>query len=314
MAEQWQSAERPGWAPAPQRSRRRWVLAAAAGAAWMLLFVLTHSMLGATVLVLLLAAFAGGCLLSARTLGGNSSSSWLGRLAGRPGPDDQDGSPAGPLPAGARPGYRVTRGREYPGVEAPPSRLTRDWPGPGWAERADRPPAAAPRPAAAGSRPAAGITPARSRAWLPQTGEVVAAAGYTPAAGTPAQDEAWLPRTGAVASPAMAAGLPTMAESCLPQVPELRLVTGGRVTKTSRSGALAGRGEVELVLPAVSTVSREHARFTYTSGQWWVANLGRNGLTLNGTPLAGAGHAIRDGDSIRWGHRPDAPVSRVEIG
>src|SRR5579875_470869 len=131
MAEQWQSAERPGWAPAPQRSRRRWVLAAVAGAAWVLLFVLTGSMLGATVLVLLLAAFAGGCLLSSRTLGDSDRPSWLGRLVGHPWPDDRDGTPAGPLPAGARPGYREP---EFSGVDAagPARRLTRDWPGPDW--------------------------------------------------------------------------------------------------------------------------------------------------------------------------------------
>jgi len=67
------------------------------------------------------------------------------------------------------------------------------------------------------------------------------------------------------------------------------------------------------VLPQVPTVSREHARFTFAGGQWWVANLGRNGLTLNGVPLV-AGQPVRDGDSIRWGNKPDALLSRVEIG
>ena len=36
---------------------------------------------------------------------------------------------------------------------------------------------------------------------------------------------------------------------------------------------------MDLVLPQVPTVSREHARFTFTDGRWWVANLGRNGLS-----------------------------------
>jgi pSer/pThr/pTyr-binding forkhead associated (FHA) protein len=70
---------------------------------------------------------------------------------------------------------------------------------------------------------------------------------------------------------------------------------------------------VELPLPGVPTVSREHARFTYAGGQWWVTNLGRNGLTLNGAPLAGQ-RPVRDGDSIGWGSQADAPVSRIEIG
>jgi hypothetical protein len=110
------------------------------------------------------------------------------------------------------------------------------------------------------------------------------------------------------------AGPLTVAEPVAPAIPVLTLVTGGAVAQTRRSGARAGRGEVDLILPQVATVSREHARFTYTDGQWWVANLGRNGLTLNGTPLAGGGHPLHDGDSIRWGMRPDALVSRVEIG
>jgi pSer/pThr/pTyr-binding forkhead associated (FHA) protein len=110
-----------------------------------------------------------------------------------------------------------------------------------------------------------------------------------------------------------ATGLPTVAEAAGPAIPQLRLVTGDNVAQTRTSGARAGRGEVDLVLPQVPTVSREHARFTFTDGQWWVANLGRNGLTLNGVPLV-AGQALSDGDSIRWGNKPDALLSRVEIG
>lgn len=108
-------------------------------------------------------------------------------------------------------------------------------------------------------------------------------------------------------------GPPTVAEAGGHPVPVLRLVTGGSAAQTRVSGARAGRGEVELVLPEVPTVSREHARFTYADGQWWVTNLGRNGLTVNGVPLAGR-RPVRDGDSIRWGSKPDAPVSRVEVG
>jgi hypothetical protein len=106
---------------------------------------------------------------------------------------------------------------------------------------------------------------------------------------------------------------PTVAEWHAPPVPLLKLVTGDSVTQTRTSGARAGRGAVELVLPQVPTVSREHARFTFSEGQWWIANLGRNGLTLNGMPLAGE-HPLRDGDTIRWGGKPDALQSQVTIG
>jgi FHA domain len=107
-------------------------------------------------------------------------------------------------------------------------------------------------------------------------------------------------------------GMPTVIELRHSTVPVLRLVTGGSVAETRVSGARAGRGHVELKLPGEPTVSREHARFTFSDGQWWIANLGRNGLTLNGAALAGE-QPLHDGDSIRWGMRPDALLSRVEI-
>jgi FHA domain len=107
---------------------------------------------------------------------------------------------------------------------------------------------------------------------------------------------------------------PTVAEAARPAIPLLRLATGDDVVETQFSGARAGRGTgVELLLPDVPTVSREHARFTYSDGQWWIANLGLNGLTLNGVALAGE-HPLRDGDTIRWGKNQDALVSRVRIG
>jgi hypothetical protein len=95
-------------------------------------------------------------------------------------------------------------------------------------------------------------------------------------------------------------------------VPVLRLITGGSVAETTMSGARAGRGDVELGLPQVPTVSREHARFTFSEGQWWIANLGKNGLAVNGVLVAGE-CPLGSGDSIRWGTRPDALRSLVEI-
>jgi FHA domain len=96
--------------------------------------------------------------------------------------------------------------------------------------------------------------------------------------------------------------------------PLLRLVTGGSIAETRVSGARAGRGDaVELALPDEPTVSRVHAEFTFTDGQWWITGLGRNGVTLNGMPLNGE-HVLGDGDFIQWGQRSDAMVSRVQIG
>jgi len=105
----------------------------------------------------------------------------------------------------------------------------------------------------------------------------------------------------------------TIMEPSLAPVPVLRLVTGSSVAETRTSGARAGRGPVELVLPDVLTVSREHATFTFSDGRWWITNQGRNGLTLNGAPVAGE-QPLSNGDAIRWGANPDAPLSRVEIG
>jgi FHA domain len=104
----------------------------------------------------------------------------------------------------------------------------------------------------------------------------------------------------------------TVQERAIAPVPVLRLVTGDQVAQTRMSGARAGRGSVELKLPVVPTVSREHARFTFTDGHWWITNLGMNGITVNGLPVAGD-HMVGDGDMIRWGSRPDALLSRVEI-
>ncbi len=108
-------------------------------------------------------------------------------------------------------------------------------------------------------------------------------------------------------------GMVTIMEPSLAPVPVLRLVTGSSVAETRMSGARAGRGSVELVLPDVLTVSREHATFMFSDGRWWITNQGRNGLTLNGAPVAGE-QPLSTGDAIRWGASPDAPLSRVEIG
>jgi hypothetical protein len=108
-------------------------------------------------------------------------------------------------------------------------------------------------------------------------------------------------------------GMVTIMEPSPVPVPVLRLVTGSSVAETRVSGARAGRGPVELALPDVLTVSRAHATFTFSDGRWWVTNQGRNGLTLNGAPVAGE-QPLSDGDTIRWGAASDALLSHVKIG
>jgi hypothetical protein len=108
-------------------------------------------------------------------------------------------------------------------------------------------------------------------------------------------------------------GMATVMEQIRPAVPVLRLVTGSSVAETSVSGARAGRGPVELVLPEVRTLSRVHAIFTFAAGRWRVTNQGMNGLSVNGVPVSGE-QPLSDGDSIRWGKSQDAPLSRIEIG
>jgi FHA domain len=121
------------------------------------------------------------------------------------------------------------------------------------------------------------------------------------------------PVTTVDAHPVLDAGPATVLEKTFTPVPVLRLVTGDSVAQTQMTGARAGRGSVELVLPDVPTISRQHARFVFSEGRWCVTNLGVNGLAVNGAPAA-ADHPLCDGDTIRWGSRPDALVSRVEIG
>jgi hypothetical protein len=108
-------------------------------------------------------------------------------------------------------------------------------------------------------------------------------------------------------------GTATVLEKTVPPVPVLRLITGDMVAQTQMTGAEAGRGPVDLMLPNVSTISRKHARFAFSEGRWWVTNLGMNGITVNGAP-AETEHPLSDGDTIRWGSRPDSVASRVEIG
>jgi FHA domain len=174
---------------------------------------------------------------------------------------------------------------------------------------AAQPAYAAPQPAYAAAQPGyAGVPPARSGPHAVYAGPGPAQAGPYPGfvghdGNTRAQPDH--DRTADT-------GMLTVTEQSRSPVPTLRLVTEGTVRETRTSGARAGRGAVELKLPGLPTISREHARFTFSDGRWWIANLGRNGLTLNGAPLAGE-QPLSSGDSIRWGSRSDSLLTWVEI-
>jgi len=119
-------------------------------------------------------------------------------------------------------------------------------------------------------------------------------------------------RSDLAVAPAFTTGAATVTEPAL--TPLLRLITNGAVAETRISGARAGRGKaVELQLPEEPTVSRVHATFTCTGGEWRITVLGRNGVLLNGAPPTSE-HVIKNGDSIRWGQQSSAPVSAVVIG
>jgi hypothetical protein len=332
----------------PRRSRRRWAIAAGVAVCWALLLAVTGSLVAGTALLLVVAALVAGCVLGLRSMGVSADHPWVQQLAARPWRDGQDVlrlglrhladvfviTPAGALVApnsvqlllnpddfGAlcelmEPTLINSSATEV--YEEQVAARGARWAGPGPVEvnvtgdlsilpgryslRQGRLPEPGPRPVLL--EPAGGFRHARdghtrdglTRDGLPRDG--LPRDGHTHA-------EAWPAST--------ATGLPTVAESAGPAIPQLRLVTGESVVRTRTSGARAGRGEVDLVLPQVPTVSREHARFTFTDGRWWIANLGRNGLTLNGVPLV-AGQALQNGDAIRWGNKPDALLSRVEIG
>jgi hypothetical protein len=325
-------------------------VAAVAAACWALLLGLTGSVIAGTALLLLLAALGAGCVAGLRSMGVDRDHPWVKQLAARPWRDAQDVlqlslrhladvfvlTPAGSLLAPNAVQLRLSP-RDFAAlselmdialVSSSAAEVYEDqvaargarFAGPGPAEvhvisdpsvPAGRYGLRQGRPAPSGPYPGfppddmSELVPAR-----PAPGPRASQFAY-PSGFPHAHDGRTC--TGAVPAGAVMTGLPTVAEPVSDPVPLLTLVTGACVTQTRVSGACAGRGAVDLVLPQVPTVSREHARFTFADGQWWIANLGRNGLTLNGVPLE-AGQVLSDGDSIGWGRSPDAPVSRVRIG
>ncbi|HEY1642862.1 MAG TPA: FhaA domain-containing protein [Streptosporangiaceae bacterium] len=228
-------------------------------------------------------------------------------------------APAGPGWAAEPPAGPVRADRQLAYAGAQPERGARPW----YEPAAAGPVPAGPVPAAlapAGLAPGAGQVLADDSA---RAGHRVPAADSAPAGDRAAAGEG--PRhpgfsahdggtRAELALDPATDGMPTAIELHRRPAPAplLRLVTGDAVAETRVSGARAGRGPVELALPQVPTVSREHARFVYASGQWWITNLGRNGLSVNGVPLDGD-RPLSTGDVIRWGSRAAALQSWVEI-
>jgi hypothetical protein len=346
MTEGREAAGRPVRTPLRQRSRRRWAITGGVAASWVVLEVVTGSVISATVLLVVLAALAAAAVGGLRASGITRDHPWIRRLASRPWRDGQDVlkvamrhlsdvfvvTPSGSLLAPNVVQLQLSpddfsslcERMELDVISAGVTEVYEDqvaahgarFAGPGRAEV---------HVMAAGSVP-----PGRYRLRQGNLASVDADAQPDPPdladpwyAGMAPEFAYASPQHG-YASPGgrgwqgpepgltIADGMATAMEERLVYVPVLRLVTGSSVAETVISGARAGRGPVELVLPDVSTVSREHARFTFSDGRWWITNQGRNGLTLNGAPVAGE-QPLGDGDTIRWGTRPDALLSRVEI-
>jgi FHA domain len=333
MTDRGEAMRRPPRAPMPRRTRRRWAVAAAVAACWAVALAMTGSVVAGTVLLLFIGALGTLCVLALRATGIGAAHPWVQGIRSRPWRDGQEVvqlglrhlpevfvvTPGGSLLApnsielwlnprdfgslcelmdiglvnvSATEVYEeqvAAHGARFAHPAAAEVRVVDDPSVPVGRYRLRQ---ARPLDTASASQPAVEFQPVPGGDWP------YAHDGHT--SGGPAS-------AGTVLT-----GLPTVAERAQRPVPVLRLLTGDSGAETQISGARAGRGAVELPLPEVPTVSREHAQFTYAEGEWWVTNLGRNGLTLNGVLLVGQ-RPVRDGDSIQWGSKAGAPVSRVEI-
>jgi FHA domain len=335
-----EAARRRARAPLPRRSRRRWAIAGGIAACWIVLEVVTGSVLSATVLLVVITGLGAASVGGLRALGITRDHPWIRQMASRPWRDGQDVlkvatrhlsdvfvvTPGGSLLAPnvvelqlnpddlsslcERMELGVISASMTEVYEEQVAEYGARFAGPGRADVY----------VTAGSVP-----PGRYRL---RQGDAVSVDAQPDLRGVQYADA--VPEFAYAAPPhaypaprshvwheddpdlTVRSGMATIMEPSLPAVPVLRLVTGSSVAETRMSGARAGRGSVELVLPDVPTVSREHATFAFSDGRWWITNQGRNGLTLNGAPVAGE-QPLSDGDAIRWGTRPDAPLSRVEI-
>jgi hypothetical protein len=337
-------------APFPRRSRKRWTVAGGVAAVWFVLYLVSGSALSATMLLVAFAASGAIAVLFLRSMGVTRDHPWIRRLASRPWRDGQAVlrvamshlhdvfviTPSGSLFAPNSVEIQMnpedlvslcdrielsvviasmTEAYEEQVVQygarfATPERaevyvIADEWiPRGRYRLRQGHPATAA------------------AQREMPDASHYMESApefAYAVPQYADADSDEWVwdepdrARTTVDARTVVNAGPATVMEEAFTPVPVLRLVTGDSVAQTRMTGARAGRGSVELVLPNVPTISREHARFDFSEGRWWVTNLGINGLTVNGA-LTATEHPLSDGDVIGWGSRPDALVSRVEIG
>ena len=325
-----QSARRPPRAPMRQKNRRRWAIAGGVAAGWVVLEVLTGSVVSATVALIVIAGLAVVTVGGLRALGITREHPWIQRAASRPWRDGEDVlrvamrhlhdvfviTPSGSLLA---PGL-VELQLNPDDLATLCERMELGVISESMSEVYEEQVTAYRARLTGAGRPSVYVTasgsvpPGRYRlrqgdpvgAQQPEFAYAAAQPAFAGPSGT------WYEQVPAVneRGPAAGGGMTTIMAEGLP--PALRLVTGSSVAETRVSGARAGRGPVELMLPDVPTVSREHAKFTFSDGRWWITNQGRNGLTLNGSPVAGK-QPLENGDTIRWGTTSDALQSRVEI-
>jgi hypothetical protein len=334
MSEEKESARRSPRAPLRQRSRRRWAIIGGVAGTWVVLAVVTSSVVSATVALVVIAALAAVTMGGLRALGIDRDHPWIQRIASRPWRDGEDVLKVALrhlpdvfviTPSGSLLAPRLVELQLNPDdLAALCERMELGVISESVSEVYEEQVTAYRARLTGAGRPSVYVTSSGSvppgRYRLRQGDPAGAQAGPPPAefaysAAQPAfatSGGTWYEQSPAAYQPGPAAGggMTTVMAENVP--PELRLVTGSTVAQTRMSGARAGRGPVELMLPDVPTVSREHAKFTFSDGRWWITNQGRNGLTLNGSPVAGQ-QPLENGDTIRWGTTPDAPQSRVEI-
>jgi hypothetical protein len=337
MTDSSEVVRRPVRAPVRRRSRRRWAIAGGVALCWLVAESITGSALAATVLLVAIAGLGTAGVAGLRAMGITRDHPWLRRMAARPWRDGQDVlnaamrhlsdvfivMPSGSLIAPDAVELQMNpddvaslcermeldvvstsvtevyedqvaqRGARFAGSCQPEVYVVPDDSVPQGRYRLRQ-------GLPVGGRPSHGPRD------LPDVPDLYVQPASGPSDRTRSEVDYYSGRT-------IMDGVATVMEQIRPARPVLRLVTGSSVAETSMSGARAGRGPVELVLPDVPTVSRQHARFTFSAGRWWVANEGRNGLSLNGVPVSGT-QPLSDGDSIRWGSGPDAPQSLIGIG
>jgi hypothetical protein len=333
------------------RSRRRWVIAGAVTGLWLLLLIVSGSLTSSLVLLVLAIVFLGLMGVGLRSLGVSRNHPAVQALATRPWRDGREvlalalrhmsevfiitpgGSRLAPssvelcmnpadvdslanlidlelVNASAAEAYvaEITASGAHVRQDVPIE--VRVVPDPAvpvgrYGLRQGRPDALRVAAGAGSASPAPAPAPALARAASATAAAVASHGGRGgPPPAQAATMAAWTPGDATTSAATMCDLAPN---------PLLRLVTGDLTAQTRVSGACAGRGPAsELLLPEDPTVSRVHAQFTCAAGEWRITGVGLNGIALNGTVLTDE-QVVRDGDTIRWGRRPDSLSSQVQI-